>query len=91
VTGRRSRRTYAFRSGAECWAFVPHPDIVGMWLRLHPCVLVSSCPFCKVPRGVPCRTEDGYVHYTHGNRRKVDAKRVADLEFALGLVATIEK
>lgn len=91
MTGRRSRRTYAFRSGGECWAFVPHPDIVGLWMRLHPSVIVSTCPFCKVPRGAPCRTEDGYVHYVHADRRRQGEKRTADLVFALGIVATVEK
>jgi hypothetical protein len=91
MTGRRSHRTYAFRSGSECWAFVPHPDLVGMWMRLHPSVLVTTCPFCKVSRGVPCRTEDGYVHYVHADRRRVGAKRTADLEYALGLVVTLGK
>jgi hypothetical protein len=92
MRGRRSQRTYAVRAGSERWAFVPHPEISGWWFRCHISVLVAACPHCKSPQGHPCRDDDvGYKTATHYYRRDAAAKAVADVEFALGVVANIEQ
>jgi len=62
-------------------------------MRLHPSVLAIACSYeeCGSARGVPCRTKNGYVHYVHNIRRIEGVKRMPNLEFVLGVVATIEK
>jgi hypothetical protein len=92
VTGRRSERVYVVRSGAEKWAFVPHPEVSGWWFRCHPSVVVSPCSHCKSQRGQPCRDlEDGYKSSTHWVRRRDAAKGVQALDYATCIVTTIAK
>ena len=52
-------------------AFVPHPDLRGMWLRTHSCVVLVDCPACHSKKGIPCRNDKcGYNSDTHYKRRK---------------------
>ncbi len=91
MKGRRSQRTYAFRSGSERWAFVPHPEVAGWWFRLHPAVLVAACPFphCGAVPGAPCKNKNGYVNFLHWDRRMAAKEGVAKLDFAVGVVVEL--
>jgi hypothetical protein len=92
MSGRRSQRTYAFRAGSERWAFIPHPEVAGWWFRAHPSVLVIACPYCKAPIGHPCKSStEGYVIFTHYNRRQAARDGVAKLDYTLGVVVEIGK
>lgn len=49
--------------------FVPHPDLAGLWFRVHPCVVLCDCRRCGAKKGVPCRSSGKYVVSTHALRR----------------------
>jgi hypothetical protein len=93
MSGRKSEHTYAVHAGSTKWAFVPHPEISGLWFRTHLCVLVSPCsyPGCKAKRGQPCKGPDGYKSGTHYMRRDDGAKGVQSLETSLAIVTNFEK
>lgn len=51
------------------YVFVQHPAAAGLWLRLHPCVVVA-CPTCAAQPYCPCRGDRGNVILgTHYRRR----------------------
>jgi len=73
---RRGRRCYKgfllrTRPGGALIAFVPHPDRSGAWVRTDGSVLFQECPVCKMPVGVPCRSEKGvyWSSSVHWKRR----------------------
>ncbi len=77
---RKSNKAYVI--GAE--AFVPHPLIVGLWVRTDVSVVKVACsyPGCGSAVGVPCRSTSArhgaieppiYKGVTHYYRRR-DAK-----------------
>lgn len=45
-------------------AFIPHPNIHGAWVRVHPCVTEVACPHCGAGVGELC-------HSTIAGRRTV--------------------
>jgi hypothetical protein len=47
------------------WAFIPHPALAGLWLRVHPCVAAVSCPQCNSVEGEPCRWHRGKYGCSH--------------------------
>jgi hypothetical protein len=47
------------------WAFIPHPALAGIWLRVHPCVAAVPCPQCNSVEGEPCRWHRGKYGQSH--------------------------
>lgn len=75
-------------------AFVPHPskDIPkGLWMKVHPAVVLASCRACGADKGVPCSgTERRWTSGTHVDR--IDrAKHVRKIKLALGFVIDVER
>jgi len=51
---RGPKKFYILEPGDEQpFAFVPHPEEAGRWLRVHPCVAVVECE-CGARAGEPC-------------------------------------
>jgi hypothetical protein len=67
---KRSYRAYVVKTNPN-WAFVPHPEIRGAYVRTGVCVVQTACPQCKSPVGVPCQETFpyGYTVDTHHARR----------------------
>lgn len=43
-------------------AFVPYPQIRGMWMKVDPAVVQVECPICMSKKGEPCiGTRANYV------------------------------
>lgn len=40
------------------------------YVRSHACVVEVGCPACGSRKGLPCRGKDGYVGWTHYQRRR---------------------
>lgn len=71
----QSKKMYVLDSQT---AFMPHPFAVGLWLRVHPCVLFVGCAYCKVKAGTPCKRLDGTLGVeTHWDRRGAAQKMIA--------------
>ena len=64
---RVSKKAYVVNSEI---AFMPHPHLRGLWLRVHPCILFVPCE-CGAKAQKPCRgSEGGEISGTHWYRRK---------------------
>ena len=87
--GAQSHRGYAVRAGDVLWAFVPHPETSGWWLRCHPAVLIEACETCGAKRGQPCKGKTGYSSYTHRTRRIAAKKRTRRLDYAFAIVTDV--
>lgn len=63
----RANRGYVFSTSV---AFVPHPHLPALWVRVHASVLRVVCPTCKAPPGQLCTRNGTVVHYSHWERRR---------------------
>jgi len=87
---KRSYRAYVVKS-KPTWAFVPHPNLRGCYIRTNVCVVFARCPRCKAPTGVPCFTaanagyRGGYV--TEAHRSRSEAYAAMDLDEARSVAA----
>lgn len=55
------------------FAFIKHPHVAGVWLRVHIATLLAICPRCGVAKGDPCWNKGSPVLCCHWQRRR-DAK-----------------
>jgi hypothetical protein len=55
-------------------AFVPHPQVVGAWMRVHSAVARVTCTHCSAAIGIPCRGKRDYTTGAHHPRREAAAK-----------------
>lgn len=65
-----ARRRHVYVVGG--WAFLPHPEVRGAWLRTSDAVLLAGCRYCGARKGQPCRgkTPSGFTAGTHVDRRQ---------------------
>lgn len=61
---------------AEGWVFVGVPGELGRYVKTHPCVVDTFCPYCESVAGEPCKRIDprkktfgNYIASTHHLRR----------------------
>jgi len=73
-------------------AFLPHPELPGMWLRCHPSELLVRCPTCRSQRGEPCRGTEGYWTSGEGhvNRREAFQHSTTKITAAAGMVFDLQ-
>ena len=63
------RPKYCYLAGG--FAFISHPHIPGVWLRLDPCVVKVPCPRCEAVVGDPCKYRgEVMAASTHWQRRE---------------------
>lgn len=61
----RRRHVYVI----EGYAFLPHPEMRGVWLRVEQCVLLVDCEHCGAKTGHLCIGKQGPTVTTHWKRR----------------------
>jgi hypothetical protein len=67
----RSFKVYVVRT-SPAYAFVPHPQFRGLYIRTDQCVAYAACPLCGAAIGVPCSGSYGYHVATHVVRHRAD-------------------
>lgn len=77
----RPKYKYVISAPGGPFAFVPHPHLVALWVRAHPCVLTTGCSDCRAAAGDLCVNRDGtaMLSSTHWTRRRGARADVAEL------------
>jgi hypothetical protein len=73
-------------------AFLPHPELTGMWVRCHPSALIVRCPACRSQPGEPCRGTEGYWTSGDGHvdRREAYQHATTRLTAAAGMIFDLQ-
>lgn len=88
----RAERGYLIRSNGALIAFVPHPEIAGMWFRTDASVITTECakPGCGARPGEPCKSTRGWSSQTHYHRRNDGKEAHRKLQGAFSIVFDLQ-